>query len=359
MPTNKNAMIRYQILDELLSNRYHPRTMQELADEVNVRLLDMGMEPAKGKDDVVGLRCIQKDIKFLQEASPWDVEIEKVPRADMDSSERNHTSYALRYACPSFSIFKKQLTDDEKYLLGEVMSLLGQFDGLPEFDGLDNLKKSLDIRHSWQIISIEKNPLEDKSFLGELFTAISKQWTVDLSYHTYSNPTDIKTIAFYPYLIKEYNRRWYVIGAAASDGKILTFAFDRLDAVRPNDAIPYKPYDGDFADRFGDIIGVTYRDETPTFKITFWVSDASRGYVDTKPLHESQTPIRNDVELRTQYPMLTGGAFYTIDVQDNYELIRELCSYGDSLLVISPESIKAKVVKRQQQMIKAYATLRK
>ena len=34
----------------------------------------------------------------------------------------------LRYANPSFSIFKKEMTDDEEYLLKEALSMLGQFD---------------------------------------------------------------------------------------------------------------------------------------------------------------------------------------------------------------------------------------
>lgn len=32
--------------------------------------------------------------------------------------------------------------------------------------------------------------------------------------------------------------------------------------------------------------------------------------------------------LRSEYPALEGGAFFSIDCIENYELIRELCSYG-------------------------------
>ena len=35
MPTNKNAVIRYQKLDELLSDRHHHYTMEEITDKVN------------------------------------------------------------------------------------------------------------------------------------------------------------------------------------------------------------------------------------------------------------------------------------------------------------------------------------
>ena len=41
MPANKNAMTRYKILDELLSNRYHNYSLDDLTEEVNKRLAEM------------------------------------------------------------------------------------------------------------------------------------------------------------------------------------------------------------------------------------------------------------------------------------------------------------------------------
>ncbi len=41
MPVNKNAMTHYKIFDELLSNRYHNYSLDDLTDEVNIRLAKM------------------------------------------------------------------------------------------------------------------------------------------------------------------------------------------------------------------------------------------------------------------------------------------------------------------------------
>lgn len=71
----------------------------------------------------------------------------------------------LRYANPNFSIFSKPLTTDEVYLLKEVISLLGQFDGLPNLDGLEGLRLGLGVKHNdRRIISFTKNPLENQTF---------------------------------------------------------------------------------------------------------------------------------------------------------------------------------------------------
>ena len=70
MPKNKNAMTRYKILDELLSNRYHDYTLDDLTDIVNDRLAVLGIEP-------IVRRTLEKDIQGLEYDSDFLVEIER------------------------------------------------------------------------------------------------------------------------------------------------------------------------------------------------------------------------------------------------------------------------------------------
>lgn len=41
MPINKNALLRYQILDRCFSDRHHRYEIEDLVDKVNEALLDM------------------------------------------------------------------------------------------------------------------------------------------------------------------------------------------------------------------------------------------------------------------------------------------------------------------------------
>ena len=43
MSVNKNAMTRYLVLDELLSNRYHHYTLDEIVENINERLIELGI----------------------------------------------------------------------------------------------------------------------------------------------------------------------------------------------------------------------------------------------------------------------------------------------------------------------------
>ena len=87
-----------------------------------------------------------------------------------------------------------------------------------------------------------------------------------------------------------------------------------------------------------------------------WVSDASKGYVDTKPIHESYTRYKGEKEslLHAQYLQLCGGVFFSIDCIPNYELIRELCSFGGNLVVLSPESIRKEIQNRLSAHLAQY-----
>ena len=360
MPANKNAVTRYYILDKLLANRYHNYSTEDLVRLVNEELEEL--RPAKKENWQVSRRTIELDLHYLEHESPFAADILHYQVDDISQrTQKTIKKSCHRYADPSFSIFTQKLKDDEKHLLGEAFTLLGQFDGLPNLEGLERLRESLKVKTDRQIVSFTKNPLEGKNLLGELFTVISQKQVVELHYHRFDTPDEDRKTIVHPYLLKEYNRRWYLIVAADNDGKILSFALDRIDKFVPLPSRSYKEYDGDLNERFEDIIGVTLINGNPLQTIMFWVSDFSKDYVATKPLHESQRPFRGEreKELRQQYPKFEGGAFFSIDCIENYELIRELTSFGAELVVLSPNEIQEKVMDRISAMNKKYSFLRK
>ena len=345
MPTNKNAFIRYKYLDRLLSDWHHYYDMNALTEKVNEMMeRDMlGMS--------VGVRTIQKDILALQLA-PFS--------APIDFKKINGKN-VYRYTDPTFSLFSQELSREERNLLREVLNTIGQFDGLDNFQWLDNFKIGLGLEDRRQIISFSNNLYyEGSNLLGTLFDQISNEVVIRLSYHTFNDDT-VRALDFHPYLLKQYNDRWYLIGAADSDKKILHFALDRIDNVEPLPQKKYEQCSEDLAERFEDIVGVTLYEDRPVEHILCWVSDTSKGYVDTKPIHGSYTPIKgeDDEQLRKEYPQLQGGMFFTLDCISNFELIRELCSYGKDLIVLrSDGTVADEVRKRICEMNEQYSELR-
>lgn len=52
--------------------------------------------------------------------------------------------------------------------------------------------------------------------------------------------------------------------------------------------------------------------------------------------------------------MFEDGAFFSIDCVENYELIRELITFGADLVVLSPDEIRSQIIERIQAMSRRY-----
>ena len=337
----KNAIMRYKILDSLLSNRNRYYSISELLEKVNEALELDGMEP-------VSRRCIEKDLNTL-ECAPYEAVIERV---------WYHGKKCIRYAEEGFSIFTKKLTDEEENLLSEVLNTIGQFDGLDTFEWLDSLKKRLDIKEHRRIIQFDSNPyFEGRNLIGSLFTAISNKQVLALKYHTFKDP-QVKEVVVYPYLLKEYNNRWFLI-VGVEDGTILNFALDRIDDFKPMPHIDYIEPDEDLESRFDDIVGVTLFKDKPTEDILLWVNEEGFQYVKTKPLHGSQRDVKGeeDKTMREKYPALQGGRFFRLQCILNYELEQLLMSKMNQLVVLEPATLKDSLINRIKKMDSLYSSI--
>ena len=337
----KNAIMRYKILDSLLSNRNRYYSISELLEKVNEALELDGMEP-------VSRRCIEKDLNTL-ECAPYEAAIERV---------WYHGKKCIRYAEEGFSIFTKKLTEEEENLLSEVLNTIGQFDGLDTFEWLDSLKKRLDIKEHRRIIQFDSNPyFEGRNLIGSLFTAISNKQVLALKYHTFKDP-QVREVVVYPYLLKEYNNRWFLI-VGVEDGTILNFALDRIDDFKPMPHIDYIEPDEDLESRFDDIVGVTLFKDKPTEDILLWVNEEGYQYVKTKPLHGSQRDVKGeeDKTMREKYPALQGGRFFRLQCILNYELEQLLMSKMNQLVVLEPATLKDSLINRIKKMDSLYNSI--
>lgn len=349
MPATKNAMTRYALIDKMLSNHSRAYSIQDITDVLDKRLPELGQ-------NAVSKRCVEKDLNYLEFDSPFDVEIEVYWINATDKNDRPYKKRCIRYSDPTFSIFKPKITEDEKTVLAAALDTLGSFDGLDNFEWLDDLKSKLNLHEHKPVISLSKNLLNNSSLIARLFTAIRLKQAIDLQYYTFKGDA-IGTVIVSPYLLKEYNNRWFLIAGACDSGKVLTFPLDRIDDFYVRYNRGYISVPDDLQERYEEIIGVTFIEENPLQEIVFWISDKSKDYIITKPMHGSQKTIRGAEELllRNSYPYLKNGGFFKIECRENYELLRELTSFGPELVVLSPKSIADKIYNQLQTMLANYS----
>lgn len=344
MPANKNAVVRYKILDELLSDRYHLYSMEELAEKVNERLLALDYPE-------VGLRSLQKDLVFMQER-PFSAPIERI---------RAGGKRCVRYADKGYSIFRAELTAEEMSVLYETLNTLGQFDGLPHFQWLESLRRQLQPAVHKRVLCFAHNPqLKNKNLLASLYECVAHEAAIEVVYRPFTGQAD-ETYPLHPYLLKQYNNRWYVVGLHPGKGRIHTLPIDRLKSFRPLPEEPFIGYDGDIEAYFRHTIGITVFDGATPQDICFWASDALTPYLLTNPLHASQKSLDAEAgqSLRQGFRLPPGGTFFTLSCTLNYELQQALISRFQQLIVLSPDSLRQEMAQKVEQMHEIYLNLKK
>ena len=364
MAVNKNAVIRYMYLDQMLSDRHHYYTRKDLKEKCNEKLLADGFK-------TVDKRTIEMDIVALQEA-PFSMDI--VEDTNIISGKR-----IVRYADQSQSLFAKPMTADEKRLLSEVLNTLGQFSGLDNFTWLDDLQNKLNDKKSFgrgyynmddgmnhKIISFSSNEyLKNKELLGWFFSAIANKKVVSLVYRKFNSSEPIHFVV-YPYHLKQYNDRWYLICNHNGTEEypynpdfLMNLPLDRIEPESYKEVVgvDYIDCSVDIAERYQDIAGITYHADRELQKILFCVAPETSPYVDTKPLHNSQIKLTSSDQdkMRQQYPKFKDWIFYTIEcIPDDYELPRLLMSYADSLVVIKPDDLVNIIYNKIQSIVNNY-----
>lgn len=340
MADNLNIFLRLKRIDELLSDG----TSWTIA-----RLKSYFPELTQ--------RTIEKDIDLIDSER-------RVLGASIEV-DRSKRPYSIRYTDPSQTIFRRELLPSERALLSEIMSFVQQFGGLPNEEHLDDLAIKLGLslgEHKAISLGEQCFTFRPEQF-NLLFRSIVAREVVSVVYQPFGRGRE--TLLISPYLLKEYNRRWFLLGAN-THGELLTLGLDRIRSVElPSRAESYIPCQIDWEEYFYDIVGITRTkdattgQELPIEEILFWVGNSSLEYVRTKDIHPSMRMVRGEqeVELRQRYPSLEAGCYFTIRCIPNYELYRELSSFGNNLIVLSPQSIRDELIKRLRTTLARYEGL--
>lgn len=188
-------------------------------------------------------------------------------------------------------------------------------------------------------VSVEDIP-SGHNHLTSVMEAMTEGHVIRISYLKYtSSKADIYTLR--PYAIKEFAKRWYIIGYCLEREALRVYGLDRvhsLDILEERFEME-KGFDVDelFATSFG-----IYLPEEAAKTITFRTSATEAKYLRDLPIHSSQEEVSSDGRTVT----------FSIFVCPNRNLIMEFCKYGDRLEVLSPESIRNQVA---SQLISAAA----
>jgi predicted DNA-binding transcriptional regulator YafY len=327
MPVNRNALIRFRTIDKCLQNRRRKWTIENLIEACNDALYEY-----EGIDKGVSMRTIRMDLNAMRSDklgynAPIIVEQKKY----------------YTYEEADYSIANNPLSSQDLSVLQEASLLLQQFKGFAHFTDMNELIQKLEDKiysetsgHQ-SVIDFEKNDLlEGIHWLDILYKAVIKKQALNLKYQSFKAYTPTEFIV-YPYLLKEYRNRWFLLAMHKKGNEIITFALDRMKQIDILEKETFKVHKNfDATNYFNNIIGVTKNIGNRPVTITFLANAYHAPYIKTKPLHHSQK-IKETTKL---------GIIFTIDVIPNFELEKEILGFGDGIKILSPANF-VKVIKKR------------
>lgn len=203
----------------------------------------------------------------------------------------------------------------------------------------ESLQESKD---SLKHISFEsQGSLKGIENLKPLLYAIMNHKRIRFSHENFETGK-IRKYSLDPYLLKEYQSRWYIVGFI-SDTSLLTFGIDRMtDLEVLQDIFTYNTSINPMK-LFENAIGLTFSGGNAE-EIILSFTPLQGKYLKSLPLHKSQVILKDDdLEL-----------IIRLYIIPNFEFIQKLLMLGETVTVIKPEWLINHLKKSLQNTLKRY-----
>ncbi|MFC5410181.1 helix-turn-helix transcriptional regulator [Larkinella bovis] len=342
MPITRSAFQRYRLIDEVISR--HPRRYSKQ------RLFELLREHC----GIRSVSSLEKDIQRLREDHDAPIAYDK----------RSNGYY---YTDPQFRLLRLMLTPDDMEALDYAREVLAATQGAPVVAELTNalqkVRQSLDIvrevrpedgqASGRKVVYVEEKVLGgNRQYVPVLIRAVNQNRQVEFRYHKHETavaptastvPEKLRTL--HPILLREVADSWYIIGYDDATGKERTYALDRMSDLEILDepcAVPdtVLAYVSEF---FEHIYGITDTTD-PVEDIVLSFTPLFGRYVKAKPIHQTQTVLRDD----------DTECIVKLRLAPNRDLLMHLRSYGEHLKVLQPASLVKAMTESLRAMLERY-----
>ncbi|HSZ26520.1 MAG TPA: WYL domain-containing protein [Cytophagaceae bacterium] len=323
MPKNKDALIRYRIINNCLLNG-KIKTKEEIIRQYHETL---------GKE--ISERTFAEDIRTMKE----DKELGYLSPIVFDKVEKGYY-----YSDKNYSIDNIPLSAEEIEALSFASTLLDQYKRIGifgKFTGavgkivdLVKIRRKIESDHFEQFVEFEDAPVvKGSEYIEPLFLSIKQKKVLSIEYQSFSSLRP-KKYQLHPYYLKEYRNRWYLIGLEEEKQSIITLGLERIVHIEEIANVFFISKNFNPKEYFGNILGISVSNvkNTPEEIIIRFTSQQTL-YVKTQPLHHSQQIISENED----------GSVMKFHLCTNYELKSYILSLGKGCEVLKPESLRIEI----------------
>ena len=333
MANSKHAHLRYNFLDYCFRNRAY--SFEQLLDAVNEKIKDYY------PNESIATRTLREDLKvFRDQAKGFGAPLPEKARI-------------LRYKNANFSIAERPLLEYEQYLIDAAQQLLERFENHPKYDKLaEALIKFQDEEEqeenpTGKVLFYDHNEeYKGIKYLKPSYLAIKNKQVLNITYRKKPD-AELYTYEFHPYILKQYNRRWFVYGFN-KDQENLEWSIpldDRLIKFIVNQKVHYQENSKDWNAHFRNLVGIRRNPSDIIHFIKLKFNSTNRlNLFRSKPL----VPDFDD--------SLLDGEENVVHFESivNLELVQQILSYGKDVEVLEPEILKQEMRNHSNAMQQLY-----
>lgn len=338
MPANKNALIRYKTIDNCLRNKYRQWTLDDLVNACSDALYDM-----EGITKGVSVRTVQGDIQMMRS-----------DKLGYNAPIEVYDNKYYRYSDPDFSITNMPMSENDFQVMKEAVDMLRQLSDFEQFnefsDVVGRLEDKLAVTQKQRKPIVHFDSVKDLKgieLLSPLYDYIVRKQTLRIMYQSF-NANEPTEYIFFPYMLKEFRNRWFVLGSKPDNEQICNLPLDRIVSIEQVDIKYVENPKFDSEHFFDNVIGVSTNINNYPRKIKFWASEEQSKYIKTKPLHHSQ-------KVWEERP--DGSCVFMINVVINFEMFSVFMSYGSGVKVLSPRVVVNYIEKQIDEMKRLYDSI--
>lgn len=275
-------------------------------------------------------------------------ELREVHGAPIPEKDRSGRPY---YYLPgtSFSLHSA-LNPDDAALANELTAMLKHATLMPVFGGMEDVFLKFEQRAG--VVGKAEKPVlqweQNMDYVGlkwlkPLYDAIRAGCCVLIDYQDFSASQSTR-YEVSPYLLREYNNRWFLLGRAAGWQEGRPFPLDRMLNVTALPNLRCHPDQTDWSTEFADVVGVTRIAKNSVETLVLRVHLPRARYVDTKPLHQSQDELaRTATYVDFQYRL-----------RWNNELVSQILSLGPDAELLEPAHRREEIAEKARKLLARY-----
>lgn len=330
MPTNKEALVRYRVINRCLKDFkfVSQNKLIHACEDV------LSISPISSRTIYQDIRDMKHDER-LGYFAPIKLDREKM---------------AYYYEDPDYSIDNIPLNDEEVQALSFAATMLDQFRNVGIFSTFTgavqkvvdtmNIKRLSAVEDLLPFIEFEQSPVSlGQQFIEPVIMAIKDKKVIKFKYQKFDVDSSY-THRVHPYLLKQYHNRWYLIGWHNELKEIYTYCLDRFVCSPEILDIPYHDSGFNTREYYNSVIGIIAPMGKPV-KVVLKFTKFQAWYVITQPIHESQKVI-----------MKKDHALVEIKVIPTYELRMLILGWGPDVEVLKPVTLRKEIIKLHQKCIK-------